>query len=147
MSTRACVHFMQNGGAEAKIYRHSDGYPEGLGQDLLGFLQELKDNVRDNRFNDAGYLAAKWVVCDATMNRHYANGETHDLNFLGVGVVAEDPTDIEYRYEVLCGDLDANGLPKVMMYDIYTGVTLTLGQYLNDKVLTQGSWYAILLID
>lgn len=138
MSTRACVHFMQNGGAEAKIYRHSDGYPEGLGQDLLGFLQELKDNVRDNRFNDAGYLAAKWVVRDATFNRQYANGEPHDLNFLGVGVVAEDPGDIEYRYEVLCDDFDENGLPKIMMYDIYTGVTLNLGTCLNDGVLTSG---------
>jgi len=86
MSTRACVHFIQGGKAEAKIYRHSDGYPEGLGQDLVGFLQELKDNVTDNRFTDAGYLAAKWVVRDATMNRRYANGEAHDLNFLGVSL-------------------------------------------------------------
>jgi len=138
MSTRACVHFMQNGGAEAKIYRHSDGYPEGLGQDLLEFLQELKTNVTDNRFTDAGYLAAKWVVRDATMNRQYANGEPHDLNFLGVGVVSQDPTDIEYRYEVLCDDFDVNGLPKVTVYDIYTGVTLNLGQCLNDVVLTSG---------
>ena len=138
MSTRACVHFIQGGKAEAKIYRHSDGYPEGLGQDLLEFLQELKTNVTDNRFTDAGYLAAKWVVRDATMNRQYANGEPHDLNFLGVGVVSQDPTDIEYRYEVLCDDFDVNGLPKVTVYDIYTGVTLNLGQCLNDVVLTSG---------
>jgi len=138
MSTRACVHFMQGGKAEAKIYRHSDGYPEGLGQDLVGFLQELKDNVTDNRFTDAGYLAAKWVVRDAIENRQYANGEPHNLNFLGVGIVAEDPTDIQYRYEVLCDDFGANGLPKVMVYDIYTGVTLNLGKDLNDGVLTSG---------
>ena len=138
MSTRACVHFMQNGGAEAKIYRHSDGYPEGLGQDLLGFLQELKTNVTDNRFTDAGYLAAKWVVRDAIENRQYANGEPHNLNFLGVGIVAEDPTDIEYRYEVLCDELNDEGMPKIMMYDIYTGVTLNLGKDLNDGVLTSG---------
>ena len=138
MSTRACVHFMQNGEAEAKIYRHSDGYPEGLGQDLLEFLQELKTNVTDNRFTDAGYLAAKWVVRDATMNREYANGESHDLNFLGVGVVSQDPTDIEYRYEVLCDDFDTAGLPKVMMYDLYMGETLNLGKCLNDGVLTSG---------
>ena len=138
MSTRACVHFIQNGGAEAKIYRHSDGYPEGLGQDLVGFLQELKDNVTDNRFTDAGYLAAKWVVRDATMNREYANGEPHDLNFLGVGVVSQDPTDIEYRYEVLCDDFDTDGLPKIMMYDLSMGETLNLGKCLNDGVLTSG---------
>ena len=137
MSTRACVHFMQNGEAEAKIYRHSDGYPEGLGQDLLVFLNELKDNVRDNRFNEAGYLAAKWVVRDAMENRQYANGEPHNLNFLGVGVVSQDPTDIEYRYEVLCGDFDANGLPKVMMYDLY-GESDVTGKCLNDMVLTSG---------
>ena len=137
MSTRACVHFMQNGEAEAKIYRPSDGYPEGLGQDLLGFLQELKTNVTDNRFTDAGYLAAKWVVRDAMENRQYANGEPHNLNFLGVGVVSQDPTDIEYRYEVLCGDFDANGLPKVMMYDLY-GESDVTGKCLNDMVLTSG---------
>jgi len=129
---------MQGGESEAKIYRHSDGYPEGLGQDLLEFLRELKNNVLDNRFDDAGYLAAKWVVRDATMNRRYTNGEPHDLNFLGVGVVAADPGDIEYRYEVFCGDFDDDGLPKVMVYDIYTGVTLNLGQCLNDGVLTSG---------
>ena len=137
MSTRACVHFMQNGEAEAKIYRHSDGYPEGLGQDLLGFLQELKTNVTDNRFTDAGYLAAKWVVRDATMNRRYANGEDHDLNFLGVGVVSADPADCEYRYEVMCDDFDADGLPKVMVYDLY-GESDVTGKCLNDMVLTSG---------
>ena len=137
MSTRACVHFMQNGGAEAKIYRHSDGYPEGLGQDLLGFLQELKTNVTDNRFTDAGYLAAKWVVRDAMENRQYANGEPHNLNFLGVGIVSQDPTDIEYRYEVLCNDFDANDLPKVMVYDL-NGESDVTGKCLNDMVLTSG---------
>ena len=136
MSTRACVHFMQNGGAEAKIYRHSDGYPEGLGQDLLGFLQELKTNVTDNRFTDAGYLAAKWVVRDAMENRQYANGEPHNLNFLGVGIVAKDPTDIEYRYEVLCDEFNGEGMPKVIMYDLYNGQILNSGQWLNDVVLT-----------
>lgn len=137
MSTRAIVHFMQFGEAEARIYRHSDGYPEGLGQDLVAFLQELKDNVRDNRFNDAGYLAAKWVVRDATMNRQYANGEPHDLNFLGVGVVSADPGDIEYRYEVMCDDYDANGLPKVMVYDLY-GESDVEAKCINDMVLTLG---------
>jgi len=137
MSTRACVHFMQGGKTEAKIYRHSDGYPEGLGEDLLEFLRELKTNVTDNRFTDAGYLAAKWVVRDATFNRQYANGVPHDLNFLGVGIVAEDPTDIEYRYEVLCDDFDANGLPKVTVYDLYEESNMT-GKCLNDMVLTSG---------
>ena len=136
MSTRAIVHFMQNGEIEARIYRHSDGYPEGLGQDLVAFLQELKDNVRDNRFNDAGYLAAKWVVRDATYNRQYANGEPHDLNFLGVGVVSADPGDIEYRYEGMGDDYDANGLPKVMVYDVYD--ESVEGKCVNDMVLTLG---------
>ena len=136
MSTRAIVHFMQNGEIEARIYRHSDGYPEGLGQDLVAFLQELKDNVRDNRFNDAGYLAAKGGGRDATYNRQYANGEPHDLNFLGVGVVSADPGDIEYRYEVMGDDYDANGLPKVMVYDVYD--ESVEGKCVNDMVLTLG---------
>lgn len=40
MSTRAVVNFCDGSKKHirAKIYRHSDGYPEGLGKDLKEFL-------------------------------------------------------------------------------------------------------------
>jgi len=115
MSTRATIHFKYKGDskAEAIIYRHSDGYPDepGLGRDLQRFVNDVRANVKDNRFSDASYLAAKWVVWDADNHRkvmaecraRYAKDEPdHICNFLGIGVCRSDPGDIEYRYTVLC---------------------------------------------
>src|SRR2546429_1330535 len=104
MSTRATVHFEYNGKAEAIVYRHSDGYPKGLGKDLEAFFDVLETDVDDPRFSDPCYLAAKWVVHDsARYIRNLSDGTPkHRLEFLGVGVVLEDPGDIEYRYHVQC---------------------------------------------
>ena len=106
MSTRATIHFKDSVSAKptAIIYRHSDGYPEGLGADLQAFVAQVKANCPDTRFTDAAYLAAKWVVYDADLHKR---GE-HQLSFLSVGVVNEDPGDIEYRYWVIC-----NGTPTI----------------------------------
>lgn len=96
MSTRATIHFCYPGSKEpeAIVYRHSDGYPEGLGEDLKRFVAEVRKQTSDTRFDDPSYLAAKWVVFDA--------GENGRLNFLGVGICLADPGDIEYRYTVTC---------------------------------------------
>lgn len=107
MSTRATIWFHNKGAAkpEAIIYRHSDGYPEGLGADLKRFVAEVKSKLQDTRFSDPSYLAAKWVVFDADQhNGHYldANETRHPLNFLSVGICRSDPGDIEYRYHVVC---------------------------------------------
>lgn len=128
MSTRATVHFIHTQTkdypsgeplevpvihTEAIVYRHSDGYPDGLGADLSRFIAEVR-GLGDSRLNDASYLAAKWVVFDALEHQAmwqsiYANEPdkmpTHyqgRLAFLGVGIVTEDPGDIEYRYFVDC---------------------------------------------
>ena len=106
MSTRAVVHFV-NDWEDVIIYRHSDGYPEGLGQDLKTFFADVRANVADNRFDDPSYLAAKFVVWQAARYAHKYLGRgiyrpAHYLDFLGVGVVAEEPGDIEYRYLVRC---------------------------------------------
>ena len=97
MSTRATVHFQEAGETQAIVYRHSDGYPKGLGVDLKAFLDEVKANLTDTRFDNASYLAAKFVVWQA---KRYA--EDHYLNFLSLGIVLQDPGDIEYRYLVEC---------------------------------------------
>jgi hypothetical protein len=102
MSTRATVHFQSNGKTEAIVYRHSDGYPEGLGEDLKLFFKEVQAQTKDTRFNDPAYLAAKFVVWQSDQYRRGLNR----LDFLGVGVVLEDPGDIEYRYLLDCnGDV------------------------------------------
>lgn len=109
MSTRATVHFKDEGSkkATAIVYRHSDGYPDGLGKDLQMFLERLK-KLDDNRFNDAAYLAAKFVVWQTL---EYDDGEGNPLDVIGIGIVDRDPGDIEYRYTVQC-----NGLWPVVSY-------------------------------
>lgn len=64
MSTRANIHFMDEYGTASIIYRHSDGYPSGLGVDLHKFLDEAA-KLQDNRFDDPEYLAAKYLVWQA----------------------------------------------------------------------------------
>jgi len=113
MSTRATVHFDDR----AIVYRHSDGYPDGLGQDLARFIRAAR-KLQDPRLNDASYLAAKWVVFDVTEYQKYMRDSNarmkaegmkpyypdpvDPLDFLGVGIVLEDPGDIEYRYNIDC---------------------------------------------
>lgn len=107
MSTRAAIHFEDSRGkAHAIVYRHSDGYPEGLGKDIDEFVTEVRSYVIDNRFNDPSYLAAKWVVWDC---KRYVEGLSkmglrsgHYLDFLGCGILLDDPFDIAYRYHVVC---------------------------------------------
>ena len=100
MSTRAAIHFQFDSVDYAIISRHCDGYPEGLGKDIQDFLDDVSE-LEDNRFGDPSYLAAKWVVWDSQRT-----GTTVTLDFLGVGIVMEDPGDIEYKYLVECHNGD-----------------------------------------
>ena len=113
MSTRATIHFQHEGNTEAIVYRHGDGYPDGLGNDLTAFLDDLEANVQDNRFDDPSYLAAKWIVWDAEkfveMRKKHGLGKGHRCDFLSIGIVMDDPEDIEYRYLVGCN----GGRPKI----------------------------------
>jgi len=107
MSTRATIHFCDSNKRDvAIVYNHSDGYPEGLGQDILDFFKEV-EQLDDPRFNDPSYLASKWIVWKSNK---YVQGD-NPLNFLSVGIVLQDPCDIEFRYNVICG----NGIPKVIV--------------------------------
>lgn len=131
MSTRSTTHFVSGyeQTPEAIIYRHSDGYPEGHGRDLSLFFQAVEEQTEDRRFTDPSYLAAKLVVwlADRFAQRyeHTANGyeyvKSQPLDFLSVGVVQEDPGDIEYRYVVDCGRLDAAQRPTITCYAVSGG--------------------------
>ncbi len=141
MSTRATVHFI--GGKDktekptAIAYRHGDGNPEALGKDLFSFFKKVKaqcgDFIGGTRFNDASYLAAKWIVYDAVEmaemnygieNRHDNNkkacaGDIRLLRFSSVGIVDSDPGDIDYRYLVMCDGSYANKkFPKVICQQV-----------------------------
>ncbi len=127
MSTRCTTHFTSGKKTpEAIIYRHSDGYPEGAGLDLLDFLQQCS-KLKDSRLTDPSYLAAKYVVYLAGMFHEIAMefpsvyGESDSpLNFLSVGVCQKDPTDIEYRYVVDCSKGRYAGLSPSKLREMVT---------------------------
>lgn len=125
MSTRCTTHFIDTFDptdpapyTPAIIYRHSDGYPEGAGRDLLDFLNEV-GKLKDTRFDDPSYLAARYVVYLA---KSFA-GE-NPLDFRSIGVVDKDPGDIQYRYVVNCGIMNEAGQPTVTAYEV-SGKRLT----------------------
>ena len=121
MSTRCTVHFhyMDREDPDAIVYRHGDGYPEGVLPDLGEFFRAVQDQTRDTRFDDPSYLAAKFVVWQAGRYAGRYNpkiGEwekTEPLDFLSVGVLLKDPGDIEYRYHVHCGQYAADDTPII----------------------------------
>jgi len=128
MSTRSTTHFYYAGQDKPKaiVYRHPDGYPEGAGADLLKFIDECKA-LHDPRFGDPSYLAAKYVVFLADIfNYAYSLGPegygkkrpASRLEFLSVGVVMEDPGDIEYRYVVTCDGLPHGSAPKIQCFRV-----------------------------
>jgi hypothetical protein len=116
MSTRCTINFGYGGPEDgtliAKIYRHSDGYPEepGVLSDLRSFFEAVITETRDHRFDDPSYLSTKFVVWQARQLAQYQTytatedtPETGSLNFLGVGIESVDPGDLSYTYWVACG--------------------------------------------
>lgn len=110
MSTRSVVNFCYNEHIEAKVYRHRDGYPETVLEDLARFFTSVKEQTADTRFHDPSYLAAKFVVWQA---HEYADDLEKPLAFLGVGILMVNPGDIEYEYFINCNKRDKNSLPVV----------------------------------
>lgn len=127
MSTRCIINFCDGAEVEAKVYRHSDGYPTGpcgVPAALKTFFAAVKrDTKKGNggpRFNDPNYLSAKFVVWQAAQNATDYNVKTGEsvphgraLDFLSVGIMMTDPWDIEWRYFIDCSVLDAKGYPTV----------------------------------
>ncbi len=106
MSTRCVINFNYGKRIEAKVYRHSDGYPageSGVLADLQRFFAEVERQTNDNRYGDPSYLAAKFVVWQAEeYATDWEGNKKQPLDFLGVGVCTRNPGDIEYIYTVKC---------------------------------------------
>ena len=120
MSTRAMVHFNQFGKTQAFIFRHYDGYPEGLGDDIKKFLKANKelthsDNRGNHRFDDSTILAARFVVWQA---KEYAEGKLSYLDFTGLRIETEDSGDAEYIYTLDCDNLDSQGFPVLKTEEV-----------------------------
>lgn len=124
MSTRCVINFSYGTSVHAKVYRHSDGYPDtkhGVLADLEKFFTAVKKQTNDTRFGDPTYLSAKYVVWQADQNaKKYTMGakgmtykKAQKLDFLSVGICIENPGDIEYEYNVNCEATGANGNPVV----------------------------------
>jgi hypothetical protein len=136
MSTRANIHFVGIYGdtehIASNIYRHSEGYPSGLGADLHKFLDEVA-KLKDTRFSDPEYLAAKFLVWQAgEYNTDYVKNETtgewetvrckSPLEFLSVSPCIKDHGDIEYIYKVVSSH-ERGERPKVFMCESCDGKT------------------------
>lgn len=103
MATSAIIKFNDHtGDTAASIYIHYDGYPArnvgGLADDLVDFLVDTA-TMTDNRWNDASYFAAKFVVWYVL--RYNSIDDAQKLDFLGIGI-CQTPTLCEYTYNVNC---------------------------------------------
>lgn len=112
----------------ARIYRHCDGYPEGLGADLMHFLRAVEAQTDDTRFADSEYLAARFVVWQAleytVKETNYLTGKPepkNPLDFIGLGVGRGYHEDLEFVYRVDCNNLDARGWPEIMVSEFGRG--------------------------
>jgi len=117
---------------EARIYRHSDGYPEGHGADLRRFFHAVESQTSDTRYGDASYLAAKLVVHLARafasaptivdgQYEYVSHADSRPLDFLSLGICSQDPGDIEYVYVLDCGNPDEAGRPSVRCFAVEHG--------------------------
>ena len=127
MSTRCTTHFHRGDRdeADAIVFRHTDGYPSEAGADILNFFTAIEEQSEgDTRFGDSSMLAARYVVF---LNQMFAP-PGRPLASLGVRVMQQDSSDIEYRYHVYC---EGNGRPRVTVDGIYSEKTVTLQEALD----------------
>lgn len=127
MSTRCQVSFNDGGQRCALIYKHHDGYPDtqhGMFQTIQGFFEEVEKQTSDTRFGDAEYLAAKFVVYLME----------NKLDNLGCGVSMDLHDDIEFLYNVDCGDF-TNEVRPLVSYDDENGNTIQSPFNKKDKSL------------
>lgn len=110
MSTRAHVAFYEEEEQplrnwNALVYKHSDGYMEGVLPTLTEFCKKFNDH---RGMKDAEYASARYV--QALCNEHdgitkdikerFGSKETFEFGTLGVGIAKQFHGDIEFFYAV-----------------------------------------------
>ena len=116
----------------AIVYRHYDGYLSSMLPALKEFFGTVEKETKDTRFTDPSYLASKWLVFLArefsTPTVMDGNGQyskdtdspkSGSLDFLGLGIVAQDPDDIEYSYWLDCSPQTSGKRPAVYVKSGY----------------------------
>lgn len=100
MSTRAQIRFEEKGNPVAVIYRHSDGYPEGILADLVEFCVWLTGPPEGRPIRDLEYAAANLVYWYKLQLARIRSGAEK----LGVGICPTDAShihgDAEYLYVI-----------------------------------------------
>lgn len=96
MSTRSTITFREKGREPvARVYKHFDGYIDGLGHELAKWLIPMKivngisgtEQYRHDYANGIGCLAAKWIADNKS--------ETGDI------YLAYNSGNEDYNYEVI----------------------------------------------
>lgn len=95
----------------ATIYKHYDGYPQGIVELLDGGFKAIASQTADTRATDPTYFAAKLLVYIAgTCGKDVGN----PLNFLGVGITAPgEEHGQDYEYFLDCQDIEIDGFPRL----------------------------------
>lgn len=130
MSTRSTVHFVDDYHPSPScpiVYRHSDGYPDVGGRDLISFLEESAE-LDDPRFREPTNLSARFVswLFDLFYERAVDRAEGSDfvdppeatIDQLDIGIKNADPGDIEYRYTVHCERQSDGEIPRVLVSNL-----------------------------
>lgn len=126
MSTRAMVSFKQNNKTYARIYIHSDGYPEGKHglisriDKFLDTCSQLKGTLNDTRFNDPCILAARFIAF--IVSKNYENLEDigieakNVVDFTGISIIDTSGGDwgVAYYYDIVCNTAER---PIIKCYD------------------------------
>lgn len=105
MSTRSMI-IVKNAFAEVKLYHHCDGYPEGVGLDLMSRFYKKLEEVKDMQKADVDVIANELVK------------DTNDR----YEITIFNHIDIEYEYIIDCD------LCKILCFEIRkdwdTGLTM-----------------------
>lgn len=106
MSTRCQIGIYSEKPSDLKnfdvlLYRHSDGDPDSIIEDILDFLKEFKEN---RGLDDTEYLSA-WLIT------HLINLSSQS-DFLGYGICKNFHYDLSYFYVIYPNQIEvyqANG--------------------------------------
>ena len=103
MSTRCQIGFYSKKNVPIEnfsilLYRHSDGYPEDVLDDIIPFLKWWKKN---RGISDIEYCSARTLqyLCN-TYDKNYKTNKKDKTGIVGYGISNKLHTDIEYFYYI-----------------------------------------------
>ena len=95
MSTRCVIRIKRGQVGSVDLYHHCDGYPDGVGVQLLGTIERWFDGRPGNNTMDSEILANRLV-----------KNEDKELNDDSYEITLAKHCDLEYFYEIDFGPAD-----------------------------------------